>query len=160
MNRFLIHLELEAYLRQWLIHDSGGQQPIRFKKLSIENKILLSGLIQQREGVAPSMPGADTVAIEIPCFREKPPSTYNYLPRKAMHELKKVIRNRFQITFWSDIHQARYIGKRRDNLILAWMTSNGIEQTDTNYNTLAKMYQRQSGIYRKQKKDENPGKSN
>lgn len=87
------------------------------------------------------------VPVVIPCFRDKPPSTYNHLPQKARHTLKEAIRNRFLIELWTDLHRFGHIGKRRDHLIMAWMEAHGITVDDTNYNTLAKIYQRQHRAY-------------
>lgn len=144
---YCIHLELEPYLRQWLIHDCGGEMPVRFGRLSIENRILYAYLTRQPANAAPDGPTEETVPVVIPCFRDKPPSTYNHLPQKARHTLKEAIRNRFLIELWTDLHRFGHIGKRRDHLIMAWMEAHGITVDDTNYNTLAKIYQRQHRAY-------------
>lgn len=155
MERYYIHLELAPYLRQWLIHDCGGSTPVRFKKLSVENMILFSYLTKLKKGEKPDLPTENTVAIEIPWFREKPPMTYNHMSHKAKRELVTVIRERFQISFWEYLHQSRNLGIRRKELILTWMTSHGIEPDDTNYFTLDKIYQRQRRVYQGPKRNSN-----
>lgn len=144
---FFVHLELEPYLRQWLVHDCGGSLPVRFPRLSVENRILYTFLSKLPGAAVPDTPTPQSVPVEIPSFRDKPPATYNYLPQKAKHSLKEAIRNRFLISLWTDLHQFGHIGKRRDHLILGWMAAHGIEEDDTNFNTLAKIYQRQHRAY-------------
>ena len=144
---FCIYLEMEPYLRDWLIYDSNGESPIRFKRLSIENRILETFLIALPPNAKPDMPTPNSVAIAIPCFKHSDPSTYNYLPVNSKLELKKCIRNRFLIELWNDLHQFGYIGKRKDLLVTAWMESHGIEFNDTNFNTILKIYQRQHRAY-------------
>jgi hypothetical protein len=57
------------------------------------------------------------VAIAIPSFRNRPPESYNYLPRHAHASLLSIIRNRFDIQLWKDLHQFGHISKRQDELI-------------------------------------------
>ena len=58
-----------------------------------------------------------------------------------------MIRNRFDRELWNDLHNFGRIGKRQDELIYAWMEKHGIEMTETNWNAIAKRYQRQRNIY-------------
>lgn len=143
MSDYNINLELPTYLRQWLIHENGGSQPIVFPRLSTENKILEMCLTKTPWDAVPDLSTDTTVAINIPYFRIKHPKTYHYLPRKAKDNLAACIRNRFIIQLWSDLHQHGHIGKRKDNLIYDWMSLHGIEHTETNWNAVAKIYQRQ-----------------
>ena len=147
MSEICLHLELEPYLRQWLVHENEGTLPLSFPKLSTENRILEVYLITLPPNARPDMPGESTIPIEIPSFRYKPPQHYNYLPVGAKRELKKCIRNRFIIALWNDLQHFGFIGKRKDHLIYAWMENHGIEVNDTNYNTIAKIYQRQHMAY-------------
>lgn len=150
-----IHLEMEPYLRQWLIAENGGVTPISFPKLSIENRILEIYLRKLPWNAIPDKATDHTVAIAIPEFRHTDPRTYNYLPKAAMQELKNCIRQRFLIQLWTDLHQFGHIGSRRDHLIYAWMETHGIEINDTNFNTLAKIYQRQHRAYKQRQRRKN-----
>lgn len=146
MNEFYIYLELPPYLAQWLIDDCGGS-PVHLPKLTTERRILETFLIQLPANARPNLPTSTSTAIVIPNFRYKPPMYYNYLPARAMAELADCIRSRFIIELWNDLHRNGYIGKRRDNLIYAWMEAHGIESTETNWNAIAKIYQRQYKNY-------------
>lgn len=141
-DKICVHLELPDYLRQWLIYQHGGVQPIVFPKLSAENKILEVYLRTLPAGAQPDLPTDTSVAIAIPYFRYKPPMYYNYLPLPAKKELVACIRNRFIMQMWNDLHSYGHIGKRRDNLYLAWMAANGIEDNETNWCAIVKIYQR------------------
>ena len=94
---YYIYLDLDPYLAQWFVHDSGGTQPVELRKLSTERRIL------------------------------------------------EVFLQKLQL--WNDLHYHGYIGRRRDNLIYAWMDAHGIELTETNWNTIAKIYIRQYKNY-------------
>lgn len=160
-----IEISLPPYLAQWLIYENGDSQPILLPRLSTENRLLEVCLIRKpknlresgdissdeqpttEESVAPTV----EVAIVIPSFKYKPAEKFNYLPRAAKAELVEIIRNRFIIQFWNDLHRLSKIGERKDQLIEAWMEANGIEVNDTNFNSLLKIYQRQYGNYRVRK---------
>ena len=87
------------------------------------------------------------VEIVLPEYKAKPPKNYNYLSRQGLDILKRTIRDRFIIELWTDLHRHGYIGRRRDELIYAWMEAHGIEITDTNWNSIAKIYIRQYKNY-------------
>lgn len=146
-SKYCIYLELEPYLAQWLIHEAGGQLPVKFRKLSVENRMLSTFLIAMPHNAAPDLPTETSVPIAIPAYRGGDPTVYNYLPVSAKHSLKERIRDRFIIALWTDLHSFGNIGKRRDYLIYAWMQKHGIEEDETNFNTIAKIYQRQHRAY-------------
>ena len=55
--------------------------------------------------------------------------------------------SRFDVQLWIDLHHFGKISKRQDELIYAWMEKHGIELTETNWNAIAKRYQRQRNVY-------------
>lgn len=142
-----IYLELEDYLAQWFINDHGGETPVRLTRGSIESKILEIYLIPLPAGATPEIERPGTIPIAIPCFRAKPPATYNHLPPHARSALLNVIRERFDVQLWQELHTFGKITRRRDELIYAWMEKHGIELTDRNWNAIAKRYQRQRDLY-------------
>ncbi|MCM1140299.1 MAG: hypothetical protein NC453_17160 [Muribaculum sp.] len=148
MSDNLLHIALPPYLAQWYIHANGGEHPITLPRLSTENRLLEMCLIKRPSNIAVEELPESFVAIIIPEFKYKPSKKYNYLPKAAVDELTTCIRNRFLIEFWNDLHRTSKIGQRKDRLIEAWMESHGIEFNDTNWNTLAKIYQRQQTNYR------------
>ncbi|MBR3650700.1 MAG: hypothetical protein IKN52_10650, partial [Victivallales bacterium] len=97
------------------------------------------------------IPQDATIAIVIPSFPYKPVEYYNYVPRIGLEHLADTIRNRFQVELFDDIHEARRITPktRIDLLVQAWMEDHCIEDDDTNFRTLLKIYQRRRDAYRK-----------
>ncbi len=146
MSNFSIYLEVEPYLAQWFVNEQGGNVPVQLLRGSLESKILELYLMKRPDGVLPES-GEGKLAIAIPDFRHKNPKWYNHLPKFATMALKNVIRNRFDVQLYSDLHHFGNITKRQDELIYAWMEHHGIEINDTNWNAIAKRYQRQREIY-------------
>ena len=83
----------------------------------------------------------------MPFFKSKDVRGKKYLPLAARNTLKRCIRNRFVIQLWSDLFRFGYIGKQKQDLIWAWMDAHGIEATETNWNTIAKIYDRKRRAY-------------
>jgi hypothetical protein len=115
-----------------------------------------SGVIQAHLQKQPSdkpapVPEGATIAIVIPSFPYKPVEYYNFVPRIGLEHLADTIRNRFQVELFDDIHEARRITPktRIDLLVQAWMEDHCIEDDDTNFRTLLKIYQRRRDAYRK-----------
>jgi hypothetical protein len=150
-----IYIPLEDYLAQWFIHEHGGNVPVQLIRGSVESKILEVYLTALPEGEKPQCSEDGMVAIAIPNFRNRPPQTYNYLPHRALASLLNVIRNCFDIQLWKDLHQFGHISKRQDELIYAWMEKHGITINETNWNAIAKRYQRQRTAYLKREWSKN-----
>ena len=149
MSDIVIYLKLDPYLAQWLTHEHGGN-PVVFPKNSAENDILELGLTLKPYFAAPNEPGIDKVPISVPFFKSKDVRSYNYLPPKGRRALARCIRTRFVISMWNDLFKFGNIGKRKQDIIWTWMEAHGIEATDTNWNTIAKIYMRKRSVYRKQ----------
>ena len=147
MSQFCLYIPLEDYLAQWFIHEHGGEQPVQLLRCSVESKILEVYLTHRPADQLPETGGEGMVAIAIPSFRNRPPEVFNYLPKRALNSLLNIIRSRFDIQLWKDLHNFGKIGKRQDDLIYAWMECHGIEQTATNWDAIAKRYQRQRNVY-------------
>lgn len=148
---YCIYLELPSYLRDWVINDCGGETPVRFPKLSVENINLRTYLIPLPHSAKPDQPTPTSLAIAIPEFKIKDPETYNYLPKARKQELKKCIRDRFIEDLWMSLRKNGWIGKRRDRLIEDFMEAHGIENTDRHTNSILKIYQRTYVSYKKNK---------
>lgn len=147
MSQICLYIPLEDYLAQWFIHEHGGEMPVHLTRGSVESKILEVYLTHRPEDQLPEIGGEGKLAIAIPSFRNRPPEVFNYLPQRALSSLLTIIRNRFDIQLWTDLHHFGKISKRQDELIYAWMEKHGIEMTETNWNAIAKRYQRQRTIY-------------
>ncbi len=158
MSEVLIHLKLDNYLAQWLINESGGV-PVVFKKHSVENDILYCNLKERPLFGRKDKPGDGKLPIALPYFKDRDPRKYCFLSKPARLALAECIRSRFVLELWKDLHRFGNIGKRKQDLIWAWMDAHGIEMTETNWNTIAKIYKRKRDIYRKKKQREKVKKS-
>lgn len=144
---FTVYVKLEPYLAQWLIFSNGGNLPIVFPKNSAENDIIEIGLAPKPNNALPNEPDEGYVPIALPYFKYKDVRKNNYLPKHSRCALKRCIRSRFVVELWTDLFKFGYIGKRNQDLIWAWMEGHGIEATETNWNSVAKIYARKRKTY-------------
>ena len=147
MSQFCIYVPLDNYLAQWFINEHGGNVPVKLIRGSVESKLLEVYIDYRPRYMAPDCGGPGTVPVFVPTFRNRPPEVFNYLPPHAMTALQNIIRNRFDVQLWTDLHHFGKIGKRQDELIYAWMEKHGIDSHETNWNAIAKRYQRQRHLY-------------
>jgi len=148
--RFTVFLKLEPYLAQWLIHESGGSYPIPVRRGSAEADILECYLRKQPRDPdyrpqLRALPGQ--VEIVLPAFKHKDTRIYNYLPPQGEVRLHQCIRNRFKVMLWKDLHTVGNVVQRTDIAISEWMDAHGIMDDDKNWNTIAKILQRNRAIY-------------
>lgn len=147
MSRICLYIPLEDYLADWFVHDQGGENPVHLTRGSVESKILEVFLTHRPEDQLPDVAGDGKLAIVIPSFRNRPPEVFNYLPQHALSSLLNIIRSRFDIQLWNELHHFGKITNRQDELIYAWMEKHGIAMTEKNWNAIAKRYQRQRNVY-------------
>lgn len=147
MSNFCIYVELEPYLAQWFIHEQGGVTPVSLIRGSVESKILFTFLTKPPANYLPKPPSESAVPILIPTFKQYDVRTYNHLPQHAIAAIRKCISNRFVLALWNDLHCFGHIGTQQQDLIYAWMENHGIEINETNWNTIAKIYQRKRHVY-------------
>ena len=139
---------MDDYLAQWLINDCGGS-PVKFRKNSAETDLLRIFLSKKPLFARPDKPGPGKIPIALPFFKNMNMEVQNYLSKEARRALLECIRQRFLINLWSDLYKFGNIGKRKQDLIWAWMSTHGIELTETNWNTISKIYKRKRDIYRR-----------
>lgn len=165
-DRILLYLSLPPYLAQWYANECRmielkdrdkvphtvykPFEPVFIPRNSQECRVLQCFLQKQPEIVAKEQEDAN-IAIVIPYFRDKNPMYYNYLGQRGRQQLADTIRNRFCLDLWEGLHTFRNALSRQDNAIYAYMESHGIECSETNWNALAKIYQRQRSVYYKEK---------
>ena len=137
---------VEPYLKQWFVHEQGGDYPVNLMRGSVESDMLRLFLENKNADSSPVIDDR-TLAINIPSYKKKDPRTYNYLPPMAKVALHKCIKNRFDVQMWQDLHHFSNLGIQIDDLIYAWMEKHGIELTETNWNAIAKRYQRKRKAY-------------
>lgn len=143
-----IFLTLEPYLAQWLIHENEGNYPIPIRRGSAEAEVLQLHLRKRPKGYAgqkKAKPGQ--VEIFLPAFKNKDTRIFCYLPPEGEVSLHQTIRTRFKVKLWKDLHTVGNVVKRTDISISEWMTAHGIEVDDTNWNTIAKILQRNRAVY-------------
>lgn len=143
----LLYLEVDDYLKQWFIHDQGGNNPVKIARGSVESGLLELFLRTPPADYVPEVESEGKLAIELPNFRTKDTRDNFYLPGKARDALIACIRNRFDIELWNTLHRFHSLFLRQDNLIYAFMEAHGIELTEKNWNAIAKRYQRKRDIY-------------
>ena len=147
MSNICVYLQnIEPYLKQWFIHEHGGEYPVSLVRGSVESCMLKQFIEKRNEEEATNI-DERTLAIYIPTFKDKDPRTYFYLPNRAKVALHKCIKNRFDIQMWQDLHQFSNLSLQIDDIIYAWMEKHGIELTETNWNAIAKRYQRKRRAY-------------
>ena len=145
-ERLIINLALEPYLAQWLRYRFST--PIEFPRNSAENDILEIYLTKPPIFASNNSPGENRVPILVPWFKTKNIRFNTFLSSASRRLLAQCIRKRFVIELWNDLHRFGNIGKKNQDVIWAWMEAHGIESTDTNWNTIAKIYMRKRNVYR------------
>lgn len=144
MSGNVLHIEMPPYLVQWFIHENGGGMPVSLARNSTAYRCLKSNITVRPSNIPePELPDS-YVTIAIPEFKGMD-DELNFLPRAKREELGEYIRNDFIFDFMCYMRRPAHYRKRKDRLIEAWMETHGIEFNDTNWNALAKIYQRQMG---------------
>lgn len=142
-----VYISLDNYLAQWFIHEQGSNYPIKLMRNAIECSMLEQFLEKPAESFVPETNHEGKTAILIPTFRYKDSSSFNYLPPKATEMIEQCIQRRFDICLWNTLHKFSAVFHRQDHLIYSFMEKHGIEITDTNWNAIAKRYQRKREYY-------------
>lgn len=144
MNEYYIFLPLEPYLRQWFVHQHGGAVPVRLVRGSVESKRLRLLLDVRPADVPPELlaNAGERCPVVIPSFPARDPRSYNFVRPAGITLLCDTIRDRFDCELYEWMSKTHIHYQRMDNLLYAWMEMNGIEATETNWNSVAKRYQR------------------
>lgn len=165
-DRICINLALPTYLAQWYANECQQiqhrdedtlphaiykpLQPVIIPRGSQESRILHS-FLQKPPTNGYNEDEEPTIAIVIPQYRDKDAYSYNYLGKHGRLQLADTIRNRFCINLWEELHTFKNVLSRQDNAIYAFMETHGIACTETNWNAIAKIYQRLRNVYYKTK---------
>lgn len=142
MSEIILYVQCEEYLRQWIIHASGGITPVRLRKGSPEAFFLEAFLQRKSQKIPDQRPDQDSLAICIPSFRHKPPESFNRLSETSRKAFLRIFRSRFDYQIWNDLCNIESSFSRKDELIAAWMEANGIDDTEKNTLAVTKRLQR------------------
>ena len=165
-DRICLYLTLPPYLAQWYANECREIEfrekdivpldvyepltPVKIPRGSVESNILK--LFLKKQPKEPVKEPADAnIALVIPYFHNKDPFYYNYLGKYGREQLKDAIRTRFLVQLWEELHTFKNALSRQDNSIYAFMEAHGIDCTETNWNAIAKIYQRERQAYYSQK---------
>ena len=173
-----IYLQWPEYLAQWFAHEMYALhhseeecngyfydthveplllEPVETIRGSLERAVLLECLSKPPRDYVPRVPSDATIKIMLPVFKAKDPRTYFYLNEAGQRLLEDVVRKRMRRELWQVLQNI--VPGRNGSLlhlaIEAWMTNNGIEMTDTNYEAVKQQYRRQRDVYRKKLRIEN-----
>lgn len=151
-SNFMTYLKLEPYIAQWVAHEHGF--PIKFPRGSIENDIIELGLKIREDDEPLDLPGEGKYPVVIPFFKYKDVMKFNYLSNSSKDQLIHCLKVRFTIALWNDLFKFGHIGKQKQDLIYAWMDAHGIDDTETNWNVVSKIYARKRKAYQRQKERE------
>lgn len=173
-DHICLYLTLPAYLAQWYAHECREieyrdqdivpsepfkpLEPVNVPRGSQESRILQC-FLRKRPALAMKEPEDANIAIIIPYYHGKDPMYYNYLGKFGREKLTEAIRNRFQVQLWEELHTFKNALSRQNHSIYAFMEAHGIECDETNWNAIAKIYQRQRAAYYVQKTRKNVKKT-
>lgn len=142
-----MYVKMPSYLAQWLIHRHGGNTPISFLRGSVESKMLQRVTVQLPKGELPLRQQEGEVAIVIPFSKSHDPRTYNHITETGKRCLVQMVKNAFDVEVWEFLHDFGKIGKKQKDLIYLFMEQHGIEETGSDWDAIAKIYQRLRNIY-------------
>ena len=156
------YVKLEPYLRQWIIHESGGSEPVDFPRGSIERDLIVTGVTLKPKDESPDVLKDGLTAFYIHNQRGHNPTSYIHMPRRIKEELKRLIKKRFDMKLMQDLLAPSNHGRQLSEIVEDWMEKNGIECDEKNYNTVIKRFQRRREHYglkflKKQKKSKKNG---
>lgn len=123
MDKILVYIHLDGYLREWLTNQLGD--PVVFPNFSYENALLARHITRIPPGASPQLRGEGDVAIAVPVIQGKPPTVYNYFGRRGRYALLCAIDILFRMDMWHSL--APYITSGSINAsIEQWCVQRGI----------------------------------
>lgn len=142
MAKISLYFDVEEYLKQWFVFDSGGEYPVRLRKKSPES-IFIEVAIRPKREAEESPKTRGNLEIIIPSFRYKDPEYYNHFPASAIPKFIAILKKRFDLQLWNDMIRVQNMpGLTFKDELQTWMEAHGIEITDTNYEAVNKRAQR------------------
>ena len=142
-----IYLDIEDVYRDWVIHECGGEIPVKFPRHSAERDVLEVFISRPPESYIPEPYQPGMLRILLPEFKGRSTDRWFFLSNVARRALVQCIKSRSDLQLWNELSRFGYIGTNQKDLIYAWMEKHGIPINDKNWNTIAKRYQRKRNYY-------------
>lgn len=142
MSDVIVYFDFETYLAQWFVNDHGGTLPVKLRRGCPDSNLLYMLLSKRPTGGRKDEPREGAVPVILPYYSSKDIHYCNWLSEEARARFYKHVRTRFLVELWDDLHKCGYIGMQKQMLIYDWMKQHGIEETETNYFAVQKIYQR------------------
>ena len=148
----LIYIHLPKYLREWVLHDFGGDDGVvRFPKGGAEYDVLEYVITTPPKDAQPQLRGEGDIAIEVPQFKSKPQPYYWYINDSARRMLEHIIYVRFRVLLWQDLYTIERLQCPITDVIYEWMERHGIEPEEKSWETIRQIFFRMRKKYRKSK---------
>lgn len=145
-----IYLKMPKYLAQWCLHDFGDEQGVvHFPRGSAEHDVLELSLSTLPKGAEPQLRQPDEIAIELPVFKTKPLPFYCYLNDHGRRLLLHIISVRFRVLLWDDLYNIERLQLPITDVIYDWMSRHGIDDDESNWETIRQIFFRMRKKYRK-----------
>lgn len=125
MSKFVIYLDVEPYMRQWLTNSFGD--PVVFPASSNENAVIRRLTTKRPSNKLPDQPSDKAVAICIPASKYKNPETYNYLSTYGKQALSESLDDLFRNNMWSDLGDLSDTSCKKMSAFRAWCQNHGID---------------------------------
>ncbi len=143
MSRFVIYIELEPFVTQWLVHSFGN--PVVFPAQSPENSTIRRFTMKMPADKLPEKQTEKSVAICIPDSKSKDPMTFNYLGVHGKEAVAECIEDLFRRNMWSELNDLSDCGCSVMKAIYSWCEMHNI---DIDYaNTVRQRYYRIREFY-------------
>lgn len=125
MSKFVIYLDVEPYMKQWLTHAYGD--PVVFPPSSSENAVIRRLTTKRPSDNIPEQPSDKAVAISIPSCKYKSPETYNFLTSYGKQALCESLDDLFRINMWQDLGDLSDTSCTKMSAFRAWCQAHGID---------------------------------
>lgn len=142
-----IAIKLTPYLKEWFVHENGGEYPVKLIKNSNES-VIVEYFLKPNPEDARSREDANCLVC-IPNYKNLDTRKFNYLPPRAVLMLEDAINNRFRIQLFKELHVLENLHADIGLAISAYMEKHGISgvKGDTNWESIRQTYYRMRKTY-------------
>jgi len=154
----IVYIDLPPYLVQWYKHALDCPKTIRLPRNSVETSSIFVHLRKRLKDEMDPEPMTDSyVEIEIPKFRDIDWERYCMLTEEGYISLKRIIRARFKDAVYRDlfpliVYQRNLttdeLKAEKQEIITRWMKISGIEENETNFRSVLKVFDRLRANFR------------